>query len=244
MNSDTLIRAQNLSKTYKSKAGQLQVLHEVNLEIAHGELLAITGQSGVGKSTLLNMLGLLDQPTDGSVHMNVDNVACDAATLPRSERARIRNRHIGFVFQFYHLLPDLTVLDNVLLPAMICRTTSGYREDHKALLERAHHLLTQVDVQDRDKHRPSQLSGGERQRVAIARALMNRPDLLLCDEPTGNLDTVTSETIHALFLELNRTLGTAILIVTHDENLAQLASRRLHMVDGRFVNPPAPAAGE
>ncbi len=233
MSEPLLVRTSRLLKEYRSEAGELLVLRGIDLEIRRGEVLAIMGKSGVGKSTLLNILGLLDRPSAGLVELHLNGTSVNAAELSRQERADVRNRHFGFVFQFYHLLPDLDVLENVLLPAMITRRTIDFRREEATLVARARELLARVEV-DREKHTPGMLSGGERQRVAIARALMNEPELLFCDEPTGNLDTSTAERIHELLLDLNRRLGTAILLVTHDMELADRAHRRLHMVDGRF----------
>lgn len=233
---DLLIRTHGLCKVYRSPSGPLEVLRGIDLEIRAGEMLSVTGESGVGKSTLLNILGLLDRPSEGSLEFRGKNgEIIDVSGMSQRRRALMRNDHIGFVFQFYHLLPDLTVLENVLLPSMISRGRRAYRREKEELRERAQDLLRRVKV-DRDRYRPQMLSGGERQRVAIARALINEPDLVLCDEPTGNLDSKKSEEIHQLFVELNQSLGTTFLIVTHDPGLANRAQRRLEMVDGEFTD--------
>lgn len=229
-----VLRTIGLTKNYAAPDGKLPVLRGIDLELRQGEFLSIMGLSGVGKSTLLNILGLLDTPSDGTLEYLFDGEILNRASLGRNESARLRNEFIGFVFQFFHLLPDLDVLENVLLPTMIGRRRGEFRRQKPALEARARGLLERVGVAGRARHRPQALSGGERQRVAIARALINEPGLLLCDEPTGNLDSVTSERIHELFSELDRELGTSILIVTHDPGLASRADRVIHMVDGRF----------
>ena len=213
------------------------VLRGCNLEVKRGEILSIIGMSGVGKTTLLNIMGLLDRPSSGQLVYNGRDKALqgrDLAELKLSQKCNIRNRHFGFVFQFYHLLPDLTVLENVLLPSMIALSYGKYTSQRSKLEERARKLLDRVGVLDRSEFPPSRLSGGERQRVAIARALMNKPELVFCDEPTGNLDTATGDRIHELILELNGELGIGFILVTHDQGLASLASRILTMRDGRF----------
>lgn len=217
----------------------IQVLKGIDLEIHQGEILCIVGNSGVGKSTLLNLLGLLDTPTSGRlIYRSSDGAASgtDLASLSLKARARIRNEAFGFVFQFYHLLPDLSVVENVLLPAMILHGRSAYKAQKRELTAKAEGLLERVDILQRKDFSPTQLSGGERQRAAIARALMNGPQVVFCDEPTGNLDTVTGERIHDLILDLNRSLSVSFVLVTHDEGLASLARRRLVMRDGVFVS--------
>lgn len=242
---EIVLETQNLTKSYPAPGGRLEVLRGIDLSLHRGELLAVVGLSGVGKSTLLNILGLLDTSTSGDVIFRPNGEAVFANKVSEDRRARLRNEFIGFVFQFFHLLPDLDVLENTLLPAMINRSRRQYRRDRVQLEERARELLDRVGLGPRIYHRPTELSGGERQRCSIARALMNEPGLLLCDEPTGNLDTQTSEVIHDLFTALNRDLGTSILIVTHDPLLAARADRTLEMVDGRFdaVGPLSHGAG-
>lgn len=239
MNDDTSVvySAREIFKEYHLQGITVPVLRGLHLDIRRGEMLSIVGLSGVGKSTLLNILGLLDTPTSGELlYHGRDEMfrERDLSTLGILEKSRVRNRDFGFVFQFYHLLPDLNVLENVLLPAMILRGAAQYRREKTALTETARSLLDRVGVLERATFPPGRLSGGERQRVAIARALMNEPELVLCDEPTGNLDTVTGRRIQDLLLELNSDLGTAFVIVTHDRGLARLAHRTLSMRDGLF----------
>jgi lipoprotein-releasing system ATP-binding protein len=232
-----LIETQDLKKEYRMGRSPVPVLRGIDLSIVAGEILAILGHSGVGKSTLLNLLGLLDTPTAGRlIYRGRDERfrGRDLNGLALGERALIRNQHFGFVFQFYHLLPDLSVLENVLLPAMIFLGAREYRRRRTQLIERADRLLDRVGILPRRDFPPNRLSGGERQRAAIARALLNEPEIVFCDEPTGNLDTATGEKIHQLMLELNRELGLTFVLVTHDEELARHAHRRLRMRDGQF----------
>lgn len=232
-----LYSVRDLHKEYHMQGVTVPVLRGCNLDVRRGEILAIIGMSGVGKTTLLNIMGLLDRPTSGQlIYSGRDQQleGRDLARLKLAEKCNIRNRHFGFVFQFYHLLPDLDVLENVLLPAMISLSYGEYRRQRSKLQARARELLSRVGVINRSDFPPSRLSGGERQRVAIARALMNDPELVFCDEPTGNLDTSTGDLIHDLILELNRELGTGFILVTHDQGLASLAARILTMNDGRF----------
>ena len=237
-NEPALYSVRDLHKEYQMQGVTVPVLRGCDLEVKHGEILSIIGMSGVGKTTLLNIMGLLDNPTSGElIYSSGDDKElqdCDLAGLGLSKKCSIRNRHFGFVFQFYHLLPDLTVIENVLLPAMIALSYGKYNSQRSGLEARARELLERVGVLDRSEFPPSRLSGGERQRVAIARALMNNPELVFCDEPTGNLDTSTGDLIHELILELNRELGIGFILVTHDQSLASLASRILTMRDGRF----------
>ena len=186
------------------------------------------GSSGAGKTTLLNILGLLDKPTEGEIYL--DNVR--AWSLPAKERAILRNKKIGFVFQFYHLLPELDAVENAILPAMIANGVAGYRRRRKDLRERATEMLVHFGLQDRLKHRPGKLSGGEQQRVAIARSLMLDPPLMIADEPTGNLDRATGERVLELLFEQQEKRGLTLLLVTHDERLAQRCGRVVYMEDG------------
>lgn len=239
MSEPLVAEVHGLRRAFAGPSGSLDILKGIDLELHEGEIVAVQGRSGVGKSTLLHILGLLDQPTSGTLRFHMpDGQVLDPLRLPAPQRAVLRNRFVAFVFQFFHLLPDANVLENVLLPSMIQLSGWRFGAARKRLTERARELLAQVGVQDRELHRPNTLSGGERQRVSIARALMNEPRLLLCDEPTGNLDTETSERIHDLFVDLNRNLGTTILIVTHDPLLAGRAHRRLFMEDGLFRTTP------
>jgi lipoprotein-releasing system ATP-binding protein len=223
-----VLRAEDLVKDYKMGRRAVRVLHGVSLEVRHGELLSIVGPSGAGKSTLLHLLGMLDTPTEGRVF----HEGRDLAELGPREQAEWRNQTVGFVFQFYHLLPDFSALENVALPSMVDVGVPA-RGRRRKIRERARRVLELVHLEDRATHRPGQLSGGERQRVAIARALMNEPELLLCDEPTGNLDTDTGATILELLHEIRDKTGHTLVMVTHDEKVAAQGDRIVHIVDGR-----------
>ena len=240
---EPLIEAVGLQKEYRIHQNPVPVLRGIDLGIVPGEILAILGHSGVGKSTLLNLLGLLDVPSGGKIIYRGRDPRFRGQDLTRLglvDKALIRNRHLGFVFQFYHLLPDLTVHENVLLPAMIFLDRATYRREKRALSERADRLLDRVGILPRRDFPPTRLSGGERQRAAIARALLNQPEIVYCDEPTGNLDTRTGEKIHQLILELNRETAATFVLVTHDEELARHAHRRLRMRDGKFEDGDEP----
>jgi len=220
-----MIKVMDLYKSFPMGGRELTVLKGINLDIARGEILAIVGASGAGKSTLLHIIGTLDRPTSGTVLFEEQ----DLFRLSDQEQAEFRNRRIGFVFQFHHLLPEFTALENAYLPALIQkRPAAQVRADATALLK-------DVGLGDRLDHKPGELSGGEQQRVAVARALMQRPDLVLSDEPTGNLDTHTGEALFALMRELNRARGTTFVIVTHNEKLSAQADRIIHMEDGRII---------
>ncbi|HAZ54891.1 MAG TPA: lipoprotein-releasing ABC transporter ATP-binding protein LolD [Franconibacter helveticus] len=224
MSKTVLLQCDNLCKRYQEGKVQTDVLHNVSFSINAGETMAIVGSSGSGKSTLLHLLGGLDTPTSGDVIFNNQPMS----TLSSAAKAELRNRELGFIYQFHHLLPDFTALENVAMPLLIGKKKGAETES------RALEMLKAVGLDHRAGHRPSELSGGERQRVAIARALVNNPRLVLADEPTGNLDARNADAIFALLGELNRTQGTAFLVVTHDLQLAKRMSRRLEMRDGRL----------
>jgi len=224
-----MLRADNIHKIYKDGKRELHVLKGVSLELRKDDVIAIVGPSGAGKSTLLHILGGIDKPSSGRVFL--DN--SDFYSLDDIKRARFRNQKIGFVFQFYHLLPDFTALENVMLPMLISmRATSRERRTTK---NRAEILLEDVGLGKRMHHRPNELSGGEQQRVAIARALVNNPKALLCDEPTGNLDSEMGLEILNILFNLNKKNKTAIVIVTHDKEIARRANRIVEMKDGILV---------
>ncbi|MGB1397860.1 MAG: ABC transporter ATP-binding protein [Planctomycetota bacterium] len=235
-----VINARKLVKSFPMANGsELKVLQELDLQIDEAEMVAIVGMSGVGKSTLLHCLGLLDTPTTGEITYRDGDRIWRSTDLSEDDRCQLRNHFIGFVFQFFHLLPDLNVLENVMLPTVISQETGEWNRNRSSLESRGESLLERVGLKGRERQSPGTLSGGERQRVAIARALMMSPKLLLCDEPTGNLDSRTSESIHQLLRELHQDLSTSILVVTHDPDLASRADRRLQMIDGRFQNESA-----
>ncbi len=220
---ETLIRIVDLHKSYYDGESELPVLQGVNLEIYMSELLAIVGASGVGKSTLLHIMGTLDRPTAGNVLYDEQ----DVFTLSDTELARFRNKEIGFVFQFHHLLPEFTALENVAMGALI--TSSN----NKSVYKEAEALLDYVGLSERLSHYPSQLSGGERQRVAIARSLINQPKVVLADEPTGNLDRRSSDAVLELLWDLNAKSGQTFVIVTHNQELSQQVDRVIQLVDGK-----------
>ena len=235
-----VINARKLVKSFPMANGsELKVLQELDLQIDEAEMVAIVGMSGVGKSTLLHCLGLLDTPTTGEITYRDGDRIWRSTDLSEDDRCQLRNHFIGFVLQFFHLLPDLNVLENVMLPTVISQETGEWNRNRSSLESRGEGLLERVGLKGRERQSPGTLSGGERQRVAIARALMMSPKLLLCDEPTGNLDSRTSESIHQLLRELHQDLSTSILVVTHDPDLASRADRRLQMIDGRFQNDSA-----
>jgi lipoprotein-releasing system ATP-binding protein len=219
------ITVTRLAKSYVHGGQSLPVLWNIDLTLAPGDMVAVVGASGVGKSTFLQILGTLDLPTSGSIRFDDEELT----TMSASRLAEFRNRKIGFVFQFHHLLPEFTALENVMMPALIQRIAPNVAR------RRAADILGRVGLSHRLTHRPSELSGGEQQRVALARAMVLGPALLLADEPTGNLDRNTGEAIHELFLELNREHGSTLLVVTHNPDLAALMPRRLRMVDGGTI---------
>jgi lipoprotein-releasing system ATP-binding protein len=220
-----LIEATGLSKSFRTEAGELQVLKGIDLAFHEGEMIGITGASGAGKSTLMHILGALDRPSSGKVLFR----GTDVFSMDDTARARFRNQSIGFVFQFHHLLPEFNALENVMLPGLI----SG--KSYESAEEKARGLLGDLGLSARLIHRPGELSGGEQQRVAVARALMQDSGLVLADEPTGNLDTATGNSLFELFLSLNSAKGITFVIVTHNTALADRCHRVLHMADGRFI---------
>lgn len=221
-----LLAAEGLTKQYPTGAGgTLDVLRGIDLEIAEGEFVAIVGESGTGKSTLLHLLGGLDRPTEGQVQFRGQPLS----KLSDEALARFRNRHLGFVFQFHHLLPEFTALENVAMPALL------QNQSLRSVQARARALLDRLGLESRYDHRPTQLSGGEQQRVAVARALMNAPDMVLMDEPTGNLDTTTAHALHEEIVRLRTEEGRAFVVVTHNPALAALADRVLRVEAGRII---------
>ena len=225
-----MIEIQNIHKSF----GRLEVLKGIDARIGKGEIVAIVGASGAGKTTLLQIVGTLEKPDSGQILFD----GASAFDLREKELSAFRNRHIGFIYQFHQLLPEFTALENVMLPAHIART--GRSEAHR----RAAELLDYLGLSDRASHKPAQLSGGEKQRVAVARALINRPDVVLADEPSGSLDSQNKTELHNLFFDLRREFGHTFLIVTHDETLARLSDRMIELRDGRVVsqtpNTPRP----
>ncbi|OBP15156.1 lipoprotein releasing system, ATP-binding protein [Rheinheimera sp. SA_1] len=219
-----MLRAINICKSYRDGSHVTPVLHSVNLDVPSHQMLAIVGSSGSGKSTLLHILGTLDQQDSGELWLAGQNVAL----LSGVEKAALRNQQLGFIYQFHHLLMDFTALENVAMPLLIRGTTKAQAN------QQATDILQRVGLGHRIAHRPSELSGGERQRVAIARAMVGRPGLVLADEPTGNLDHQTAESIYQLMRELNQELGTSFIVVTHDRMLAKRLDRQLWMQDGRL----------
>jgi lipoprotein-releasing system ATP-binding protein len=215
-----MIKAQGITKAY----GSLSVIKGVDLDIHKGEVVAIVGASGAGKTTLLQILGTLERPDSGEL------IFGESKPMLLSDRklSAFRNKHIGFIFQFHQLLPEFTAIENVMIPALI----SGKKKNE--IIDRASALLDKLNILDRSNHKPSALSGGEQQRVAVARALINQPDLILADEPSGNLDSKHAKELHELFFSLRDEFKQTIVIVTHNEELARMSDRRLTMVDGRF----------
>jgi len=228
MKTGPILIVDQLTKGYPTAGGQtLSVLEDLDLTVERGEFVAITGESGCGKSTLLQVLGVLDRPDSGRVMIEgTDVFEGDDETL-----SRLRNERIGFVFQFHHLLPEFTALENVMMPALV----GGQRPDEAR--RRATDLLAQVGLADRREHRPGELSGGEKQRVAIMRALMNAPDIVLADEPTGNLDEHTADVLHRELIRISQELGQTVIVVTHNRDFADMAGREMILEHGRLRTP-------
>ena len=225
-----MIQIRNIKKSF----GSLEVLKGIDLDIERGKVVSIVGASGAGKTTLLQIMGTLDKPDSGSVVFSLpsrEGAGIDVMKLSDAKRSAFRNRHIGFVFQFHQLLPEFTALENVMMPALIGGTSK--REARK----RAEELLAFMGLTERASHKPNELSGGEKQRVAVARALVNRPDVVLADEPSGSLDTQNKQELHRLFFDLRDKTGQTFVIVTHDEQLANLADQKISMQDGRIISP-------
>lgn len=217
-----MIEVSNIKKDY----GRLKVLKGVNLKIEEKEIVSIVGKSGAGKSTLLHIMGALDTPDSGTIRFN----GRDITGLNKKELAHLRNEEIGFIFQFHYLLPEFTALENVCIPGQIKKVPT------EELNKKAKELLDYLGLSDRLQHKPNQLSGGEQQRVAVARALINNPRVIFADEPSGNLDSATSKELHDLIFELRRDFGQTFVIVTHNEELAEMSDRKLLMIDGRIVD--------
>jgi lipoprotein-releasing system ATP-binding protein len=225
MSKADLIEAVGVTKSFRTEAGELKVLKGIDVSIRKGEMLGIIGASGAGKSTLLQILGALDRPTLGKVFFRDK----DIASMDDNSLARLRNTSIGFVFQFHHLLPEFNSVENVMFPAII--SGMSFPEAQK----KAEALLGELGLSQRTRHRPGELSGGEQQRVAVARALIQNPEVVLADEPTGNLDTSTGNDLFALFLDLNKKKGITFVVVTHNKSLSDRCHRVLEMADGMFV---------
>lgn len=217
-----MIKLEGITKSF----GSLQVLKGIDMEIGKGEIVSIVGPSGAGKTTLLQIMGTLDEPDAGLVSIDETNVS----RMKQKELSAFRNTHIGFVFQFHQLLPEFTAIENVMIPAFIAGVST------KESLARASEILDFMGLKERASHKPNELSGGEKQRVAVARALINNPAVILADEPSGSLDTRNKEELHQLFFDLRNKFGQTFVIVTHDEALAQITDRTVHMIDGTIYS--------
>src|SRR5438270_2035360 len=232
-----LLVASDLHKTYRKNADQVRVLRGLDLEVEAGEFACVVGASGSGKSTMLHLLGTLDRPDQGEIRLEGERID----NLPSERRDRLRNQTFGFIFQFYHLLPELSTLENILVPQMIAHSVLGWLRHRSALRQRGVELLDKVGLKHRLKHRPRELSGGEMQRAAIARALVNRPRILLADEPTGNLDAGTGADIVRLLRDLNRAEGLTIIMVTHNLEIAAETDRLGRLTSGQIEQVPVQA---
>jgi lipoprotein-releasing system ATP-binding protein len=228
-----MLRAVNLHKTYRRDAVKVRVLQGLDLEVSAGEFLSIVGASGSGKSTLLHLLGTIDAPDEGRILLDGERID----NLPSERRDALRNGTFGFIFQFYHLFPELSTLENVLIPQMIAHSIFGWIRQRHPIRKRAAELLDRVGLGHRLRHKPRELSGGEMQRAAIARALVNQPRILLADEPTGNLDMNTGAEIVALLRDLNRNVGLTIIMVTHNLDIVAGTDRMVRLVSGRIEQP-------
>jgi len=226
LNNEAIIQCKQLSKTYDDGASKVDVLSHLDLQVYKGERLAIIGQSGSGKSTLLHLIGALDKATSGNVLIH----GTDIHQLNAKKQGEFRNRHLGFVYQFHHLLAEFTALENVAMPLLI----RGIAPTDA--IKKSQELIERVGLADRQSHKPGELSGGERQRISLARALVTEPDCVLADEPTGNLDQQTAEETYDLMMELNKSLDISFVIVTHDRKLATRMNRTLRLIDGRLEN--------
>lgn len=222
---DIILEGVDIHKSFPTGVGTLHVLKGVNIGVKKGEIVAVVGASGVGKSTLLHILGALDRPTKGKVNLN----SSDIFSLSDKKLAHFRNKTIGFVFQFHHLLPEFSALENVMMPKLIAG------EEENSIREKAKEILLEVGLLDRALHKPGELSGGEQQRVAVARALVNDPQVVIADEPSGNLDKATGEELHNLISQLNQKKGQTFIIATHNQLLAQRAHRIIALVEGKAV---------
>lgn len=216
-----MIKLEGITKSF----GDLHVLKGIDMEIAKGEVVSIVGPSGAGKTTLLQIMGTLDKPDAGTINMN----GLEVNRMKEKELATFRNKHIGFVFQFHQLLPEFTALENIMIPAFIAGTST------KEATKRAKEILNFMGLTERSSHKPNELSGGEKQRVAVARALVNHPSVILADEPSGSLDTHNKDELHQLFFDLRDQFEQTFVIVTHDEGLAKITDRTIHMVDGQII---------
>jgi len=223
--SEVILKIEKLNKHYKDKKRDIHILNDLDFEIKKGEFVSVLGKSGSGKTTFLNMIGMLDQPDSGDIYYAGQNVS----KAPSSKIDILRNEMLGFIFQFHYLLPEFTALENVMLPGLI-----GNKKSKDEIEKRAKELLTEMGLNDRLDHKPTELSGGEKQRVAIARAMINEPKIILADEPTGNLDEETSDVIHSLLRKICKEKNQTIIVVTHSTELANITDKRYHLTKGKL----------